>query len=393
MSATPTPGSPIPSMPSTTALQPTWDGFVSDTRDALILFEATINGTLSRVVRRPHDRERTGLIKSGSVFIYEESASGIKRWTDGFPWSPSRILNNFLIYRELERPFPPGEKKRAAKKPKGSPASSRPGEPYPRRGSDEPRSPTATSQVVPNLKSESSSGRDDERSLVGSLTDSYPFKEDGLVKKAISVTVDTVHYGLVSYYNPKEVQEGGLRRPTDDDRLRNIRIRSDLLRGQNFRAPLDDIEESVPISYDCSQVRNPYISSVTKYAPGLESVQLAAARARSYGASQQFQIPSYPSQNLYSILGLGVPVTTISHPLQGRYSHFQNPPYQSNPGSAQMPIKSEYSEYSPYQEQHSFIQQDQRPFNRQVERTFDQQHQQQYVSQPTISGSSATEQV
>ena len=110
-------------------LVPTFHGFVQNSMDGLMLFEACLSGKLHHVPRRPHDRERSQLIKSGSVFIYEENASGIKRWTDGVAWSPSRILGNFLIYRELEKPFPPGEKKRAMKRKR----TSLPGEPYPRR--------------------------------------------------------------------------------------------------------------------------------------------------------------------------------------------------------------------------------------------------------------------
>ncbi|KAI1905849.1 Global transcription regulator sge1, partial [Ophidiomyces ophidiicola] len=97
-------------------LEPTFNGYVASTHDALILFEACLTGVLHHVPRRPHDRERAQLVRSGSVFIYEENASGIKRWTDGVTWSPSRILGNFLVYRELDKPFPPGEKKRAMKK-------------------------------------------------------------------------------------------------------------------------------------------------------------------------------------------------------------------------------------------------------------------------------------
>jgi hypothetical protein len=63
-----------------------------------------------------HDREREELINRGHVFIYEKHSSGIKRWTDGLNWSPSRVLGNFLIYRELEKAFPLGEKKKVIKK-------------------------------------------------------------------------------------------------------------------------------------------------------------------------------------------------------------------------------------------------------------------------------------
>ncbi|KAK5631893.1 hypothetical protein RRF57_007607 [Xylaria bambusicola] len=99
-------------------LEPTFQGYVGSTMDALLLFEACLSGNLTHVSRRPHDRERPTLIRSGNVFIYEEHSSGIKRWTDGVAWSPSRILGNFLIYRELDKPFQPGEKKRAMKRNK-----------------------------------------------------------------------------------------------------------------------------------------------------------------------------------------------------------------------------------------------------------------------------------
>jgi hypothetical protein len=96
--------------------KPTFTGFVQNSMDGLILFEACLSGKLDHVPRRPHDRESSQLIKSGNIFIYQENESGIKRWTDGVTWSPSRILGNFLIYRELDKPFPPGEKKRAIKR-------------------------------------------------------------------------------------------------------------------------------------------------------------------------------------------------------------------------------------------------------------------------------------
>jgi hypothetical protein len=42
-------------------------------------------------------------IKSGDVYVYEESRSAIKRWTEGRMWTPSRILGQFLIYREADK--------------------------------------------------------------------------------------------------------------------------------------------------------------------------------------------------------------------------------------------------------------------------------------------------
>ena len=167
------------------ALQPTFQGHVSTTQDALILFEACLQGHLSHVPRRPHDRERSSLIRSGSVFIYEENASGIKRWTDGVTWSPSRILGNFLVYRELDKPFPPGEKKRAMKKQNRRP--SRPGEPYP--GSLGSETPSFGNERQPS---------EVERQLIGSLIDSYGFKPDGLVRALPTTLSATTTYTMSS---------------------------------------------------------------------------------------------------------------------------------------------------------------------------------------------------
>ncbi|KAK0623085.1 gluconate transport inducer 1/Pac2 [Immersiella caudata] len=152
-------------------LTPTYRGMILTTWDALVLYEAALSGVLNHVPRRPHDKERTELIRSGNIFIYEEDTSGIKRWTDGLTWSPSRILTNFLIYREMDQPFTPGEKKKALKKKDQNRIN--------KRTSSSPSPPT------PRLGSRSSSipGVDPEqlRAFVGSLTDSYSFKQGGLV--------------------------------------------------------------------------------------------------------------------------------------------------------------------------------------------------------------------
>ena len=218
------------------ALQPTFQGHVATTQDALILFEACLQGHLSHVPRRPHDRERSNLIRSGSVFIYEENASGIKRWTDGVTWSPSRILGNFLVYRELDKPFPPGEKKRAMKKQQRRP--SRPGEPYPGALASSESNGSAT-----GYGSAERTPSEVERQLIGSLIDSYGFKADGLVKKTMSVTVQGVTHHLVSYYNVHDVIANNLRTPSQTENLQYIRPRPELTSKQSFRSPLEEAEE------------------------------------------------------------------------------------------------------------------------------------------------------
>jgi hypothetical protein len=232
------PGSGSSSLGSNT-LQPTFTGYVASTKDALILFEACLIGHLNHIPRRPNERERNSLIHSGCVFIYVENASGIKRWTDGVTWSPSRILGNFLVYRELDRPFPPGEKKKVIKKQERRAA--RPGEPYPRPDGTGSYSP-ATSQ--PTSFSNAPASADAERQLIGSLTSSYGFKFNGLVKKTISVKVLSATHHLISYYNMDNVKMGLLQRPSHVLTLSAISPRQELTSNQSFRVPVEEVEEA-----------------------------------------------------------------------------------------------------------------------------------------------------
>ncbi len=88
-------GHNIPSPPATT-LDPPFRGYIETTFDALLVFEAARRGMIPRVTRRLIERERS-MVQSGAVFVFDEHESGIKRWTDGLIWSPSRILGNFLV--------------------------------------------------------------------------------------------------------------------------------------------------------------------------------------------------------------------------------------------------------------------------------------------------------
>ncbi|KLU89383.1 cAMP-independent regulatory protein pac2 [Magnaporthiopsis poae ATCC 64411] len=225
--------SPTTAGGGTPPLSVTYEGFVGTTMDALILFEACLQGALYHVPRRPHDRERETLIRSGAVFVYEEHSSGIKRWTDGYNWSPSRILGNFLIYRELEGPFPPGEKKRARKPKKNTPSKT----------AESARAAAAlgaaTTQTA-GLEEGEQSRAESERSLIGSLIDSYPFKEGGLVKKTISVQWQGVPHHLVSYYKVDDVLANKLTSPSNHPRFSRLIPRAALFSQQNFRNPVSD---------------------------------------------------------------------------------------------------------------------------------------------------------
>ncbi|KAI1268451.1 Gti1/Pac2 family-domain-containing protein [Xylariaceae sp. FL1019] len=227
---------------SGTPLNPTFQGYIGSTMDALILFECCLSGRLLHVARRPHDRERNQLIKSGNVFIYEEHSSGIKRWTDGVPWSPSRILGNFLLYRELEKPFTPGEKKRALKKKSDAGIV--------KNVSQNSRSNSISSFTNGHLGSDSSlnstTGSDADRYLIGSLVDSYSFKDGGLIKKTISVAYRGVQHHLVSYYSIEDIKANRLITPSHtNSAVCTVVPRPSLISSGNFRAPVHDEEYTV----------------------------------------------------------------------------------------------------------------------------------------------------
>lgn len=221
-----------------TSVKPAYLGFVQNSRDALLLINAVHNGKLQGVPRRPHERERDTLVKSGYIFVYEEGNSAIKRWTDGIAWSPSRIMGNFLLYRQLEKPFEPGEKKRAQKRAKaaqrqrdrrsssGSNLSEHGKAVIARRASSAPA-------AIPRMSSEM------ERMLLGSLVDSYGFKHDGLIKKTISVHIGGAIYHMVAYYRISHFMKGHLGRPSQDRALSGQTLHIDLVTKQSFRQVVD----------------------------------------------------------------------------------------------------------------------------------------------------------
>lgn len=79
----------------------TFIGCIHTELDIIILVDLCQKNVLGRVTRRLHDTEKR-FIKDGSIFVYEEKESGIKRWTDGKIWSPSRSNGIFLCYREYK---------------------------------------------------------------------------------------------------------------------------------------------------------------------------------------------------------------------------------------------------------------------------------------------------
>jgi hypothetical protein len=160
---------------SSTWSDPPWSGWIETTGDALLILEAARRGLIPRITRRLVDSERK-MITSGSVFVFDEDESGIKRWTDGFFWSPSRILGNFLLYRETD-------KRGAGHRGARSDSTSVDGTDPSQYGADGGKSDGQTLSRPKGESGHSGLDKQRERTLVGSLTNSYKFKSDGLMKK------------------------------------------------------------------------------------------------------------------------------------------------------------------------------------------------------------------
>lgn len=229
---------------SSTWTEPPWSGWIETTGDALLILEAARRGLIPRVTRRLVDSERK-MITSGSVFVFDEDESGIKRWTDGFFWSPSRILGNFLLYRETDKR---GAGHRGVR---SDPAEMNEHSQYNVDGV------RLEGQTLSRPKGESSSlgiDKHRERVLVGSLTNSYKFKSDGLMKKVcsstsssftlfsrfhqtFSLTIGGVSQHLISYYKVEDVEQGRLRSPSSLPELASLDISPEYLDKTHFRNP------------------------------------------------------------------------------------------------------------------------------------------------------------
>ncbi|CAK42817.1 uncharacterized protein An16g03190 [Aspergillus niger] len=171
----------------------TYHGHVRTPADAIILFEACRIGLLPRVQRRLSEKERQ-LIRSGSVFVWDEREAGMRRWTDGKSWSASRVSGSFLTYREME-----GK----------------------RGGTGVAQTTMSRAGKTP----ESTRGSDDDRGDgADEGPDGYRYKPDGLMKQSFSITTSTgQHLHLISYYSRSHPSAANLQQPSTDPNLRHVR--------------------------------------------------------------------------------------------------------------------------------------------------------------------------
>jgi hypothetical protein len=331
------------------AFKPTWQGFLDTTKDAMTVVEAALQGRLSHISRRPHDKERAEMLTSGTVLVYEENASGIKRWTDAVHWSPSRVMNNCLIYRQLIRALKPEEKKSALnpscgtkrkRKESNGPARSKVGEVL-ENSEDEYDNPSfeagdieSMNKVYANFAQNLTP--DQQRRFCGSLIDSYEFKESGLMKKTISVKYQGTHHHVISYYSLEDVVSGKLKRPFQDPKLADIQPRPELLNG--WKVSLEDEEsKDMPLvagyshHIQPSHLQHHIIEAVTQ-AVGVQGVIQTHAPVHLtvpeywHGPQASQHTPSHHASQHYAVSQSAAPQYSTSQ-LAHQYS-LQQPPKQ-----------------------------------------------------------------
>lgn len=401
----------------------------------MLIFEAVRRGILPKITRRLRDDERK-LITSGTIFVFDEVESSIKRWTDGMIWSPSRILNNFLVYREVEKKDP---KPASDQPPFATNHSSFAGQGGVINGSGSvhaaqhvnvrgvnlalmPNSadadghlesykqeyggyhgleglPTSSNAVYPDQDgffghqthpshhahahththahaqaaglvgmvddaSASTSAVKREaaeldRTIVGSLTSSYPFVRDGLCKKTISIQVEGSTQHLISYYKIDDVHHGRLTIPSNLPEISSLNISPMFLNKSNFRYPPiveigpDGLPRYVGESTDNSMRASGHVSSGNEsYSSGSEARHDGLGRAASRSLS--IYSPALPSDPAHTELhsnryphqigGDGMLPASATLPSSSTSSL----PYRSR-RSSDAPRRRANSRYEPYQ--------------------------------------------
>ncbi|EMD41314.1 hypothetical protein CERSUDRAFT_109908 [Gelatoporia subvermispora B] len=190
------------------ALNGAW---LKTTMDALIVAEGARTGRIPRMIRRFTESEWRAVEKSGSIIVFTEEESGIKRWTDRYRWSASRMLGNFLLYRERE-------------------------DEYPSLVVD----PVERIQILPPKEGQLGQKFLYKWMYGGSLALRSDFKPNGLMKKTITVKIDGTSYHIISYYRPADVVQHKLRTPSEIWELRAIGLTADTINAcKKMRYPPD----------------------------------------------------------------------------------------------------------------------------------------------------------
>lgn len=182
------------------------NGYIHTQEEAYLIIHAIRLGLIQPSQRRLLIEEREE-IRSGSIFCFVETKDGIKRWTDGKIWSPSKILGHFLMYWEVPREL----SKSSIKKEK--------------------RYDNKTRLFYEHLKR-----KEEEKN-----------REFTLHKKTISLIVDTKSYHVISYFQPFFDRRGILNYPFFRDLQHSLRtfkiLASDTFLEKNKELKVDLVDQ------------------------------------------------------------------------------------------------------------------------------------------------------
>ncbi|CAE7184800.1 unnamed protein product [Rhizoctonia solani] len=195
---------------------------LKSTKDALLIIEAAEQGLFPRLVRRLTEQEREQSIYSGAVLVYDEFESHIRRFTDTLVWSPSRIIDNYLVYREMKEREP---------RPTSRAGAALPPQPSSARSLVRPRTDASLQQNEIERKKK-------EQLYIGSLTHNERFKPDGLVKRTFSLMTEGKHVHVICYYTLEDAMEDRFLTPSEHPEFSKLSISQDFLKDKSlFRVP------------------------------------------------------------------------------------------------------------------------------------------------------------
>lgn len=197
-------------------------GYVETHRDAALLLTAMElkSPQVKPIMRRLLSQERNA-IRSGSVYVFSERESGMKRWTDGMRWSKSRVEGQFLCYKRMDWTIDFNSQQL-------SPVDGAP--------PDVPLMPPAKRRAVDDggdnsdYKPSQSSNPNNPSS-----TDWDCDKMKTMWKKCFAIDVDGSVCHVVNYYTKRDIQSGHLTTPKEDPGLSSLEIVAKFLNPDNFR--------------------------------------------------------------------------------------------------------------------------------------------------------------
>ncbi|KAJ2448076.1 Global transcription regulator sge1 [Coemansia sp. RSA 2336] len=251
---------------------------VMSTRDALTIFEACRRGILPQITRRLTESEKQQ-IAAGTIVVFDEKRAKMKRWTDGRMWTPSRIVGNFLMYRELDRKVQPNQ-----------------------QGIEE------INRLVQQQQRRDEHGESMSPEFHSSNKGLFFRKPHGLIKRTISLSVPDDEAGFLSqteWKTPRTHQQhliayfkaetcSLLASPDDMEELHGLRLPLPVLRIQRFRRPIK-IEMYDDAFYDVYDTEDEEEGKTTL--GGEEAGRAAAADGLFAGASgNPPTLPSYSAQ-------------------------------------------------------------------------------------------------